>query len=297
MTTLAPVLDKGHLKGHFFEGARWHEGRLWVSDFFGHRVVSTDTRGDVTIEAVVDNQPSGLGWLPSGELLVVSMLDRKLLRRESTGALTEVADVSVQARGSEANDMVVDAHGGAYISVLGFNPYIGEPISRAPLIRVDPDGSVAVVAEDLNMPNGLAILDGEVLVVAETLGNRLSAFDIEADGSLGSRRDWATFGPRRSSDDLMVAMGEMRVGADGIVADSQRGVWVADSLHNRAIRVEEGGAVTDEISTGEFGCYSCALGGAQGKTLFLCVAPDFSAELRSAAAESHVMAAAVDVPG
>jgi sugar lactone lactonase YvrE len=94
----------------------------------------------------------------------------------------------------------------------------------------------------------------------------------------------------------MAAMGEMRVGADGIVADSQGGVWVADSLHNRAIRVEEGGAVTDEVSTGEFGCYSCALGGAQGDTLFLCVAPDFSAELRSAAAESHVVTVAVDVP-
>ena len=292
MTTLAPVLDKGH----FFEGARWREGRLWVSDFFGHRVISTDTRGEVTIEALVDNQPSGLGWLPDGELLVVSMLNQKLLRRQSTDTMVEVADISVQAGGSQANDMVVDAHGRAYISVLGFNPYVGEPISRAPLIRVDPDGSVVVVAEGLDMPNGLAILDGSVLVVAETLGNRLSAFDIEPDGSLGPRRDWAIFGPPRSTDDLMVAMGEMRVGADGIVADSQGGVWVADGLHNRALRVE-GGAVTAEISTGEFGCYSCALGGAQGKTLFLCVAPDFSAELRSAAAESHVLAVAVDVPG
>lgn len=292
MTTLSPVLDKGH----FFEGARWHDDRLWVSDFFGHQVVSLDLKGDVTVEAVVDNQPSGLGWLPSGELLVVSMLDRKLLRRESTGAVVQLADVSVEARGSQANDMVVDANGRAYISVLGFDPYVGESISSAPLIRVDPDGSVVIVAEDLNMPNGLAILGGNVLVVSETLGNRLSAFDIRADGSLGARRDWATFGPPRSTDDLMAAMGEMRVGADGIVADSQGGVWVADGLYNRAIRVEEGGTVTDEVSTGEFGCYSCALGGVEGKTLFLCIAPDFSAELRSAAAESHVVAVAVDVP-
>jgi sugar lactone lactonase YvrE len=219
MTTLSPVLDKGY----FFEGARWHDGRLWVSDFFGHEVVSADTRGEVTIEAVVDNQPSGLGWLPSGELLVVSMLDKKLLRRESTGTLVEVADISVEARDSQANDMVVDANGRAYISALGFNPYVGEPISRAPLIRVDPDGAVTVVAVDLDMPNGLAILGGNVVVVAETLGNRLSAFDIGADGSLGARRDWAVFGPARSTDDLLVAMGEMRVGADGIVADSQAG--------------------------------------------------------------------------
>jgi sugar lactone lactonase YvrE len=292
MTTLSTVLDKGH----FFEGARWHDGRLWVSDFFGHQVVSTDTRDEVTLEAVVDSQPSGLGWLPGGELLVVSMLDKKLLRREPAGTLVEVADISAEARGSQANDMVVDGSGRAYISVLGFDPYVGQPISRAPLIRVDPDGAVAVVAEDLEMPNGLAILDGDVLVVAETLGNRLSAFDIRADGSLGARRDWAVFGPPRSTDDLMTSMGEIRVGADGIVADSLGGVWVADSLHNRAVRVEEGGLVTDEVPTGDFGCYSCALGGAQGDTLFLCVAPDFSAELRSASTESHVVAAVVDVP-
>lgn len=289
MTVLSTILDNGH----FFEGARWHDGRLWVSDFFGHQVFSTDTRGAVDVEAVVDQQPSGLGWLPSGELLVVSMLDQKLLRREHSGALVDVADISAEARGSQANDMVVDADGRAYISVLGFNPYIAEPISPAPVIRVDPDGSTAIVADDLEMPNGMTILGGNVLIVAETLGNRLSAFDIGADGSLGPRRDWARFGPPRSTDDLMAAMGEVSVGADGIVADERNGIWVADSLHNRAIRVEEGGAVTDDISTGDFGCYSCTLGGDRGQTLYLCVAPDFSAELRSAAAEARVVA--VDV--
>jgi sugar lactone lactonase YvrE len=283
--------------GHFFEGPRWRDGRLFASDFFGHQVVSTDLSDDVRVEARVDNQPSGLGWTPDGRLLIVSMLDKKLLRREASGELVEVASLGEHSYGQQTNDMLVDSQGRAYISSIGFDPHVGENIQPAPLIRVDPDGSVHEAApREMFMPNGIALLPGNVLVVAETLGNRLTAFDVQADGSLANQRAWAEFGPRLDTDDLMAGMGQVVVGSDGIVADSEGAVWVADSLGNRVVRVAEGGQILQEISTGELGCYSCTLGGPEGRTLFLCVAPDFTPANRSAAAEAKVFAVEVDIP-
>lgn len=294
MSELEVVLEGGH----FYEGARWHEGRLWVSDFFGHQVVSTDTRGDVRTEAKVPTQPSGLGWLPDGRLLIVSMLDQTILRREASGELTVVADGSTLTGGQQLNDMVVDRAGRAFVSSLGFNPHVGDPIATGPLLRVDPDGSISVAASDLHMPNGLTILagpDGDVLVVAETLGNRLSAFDIGADGALSARRDWARFGAPRTTDDLMGAMGELSALPDGLASDAEGAVWFADALRGMAVRVAAGGEVLQEIPTGN-GTFSVALGGDDGHTLFLCVAPDFSPGPRTEKAEAKVLATRVDVP-
>ena len=282
--------------GHFFEGARWHRDRLWVSDFFAHRVCSTDTLGDVRTEAKVLTQPSGLGWLPDGRLLVVSMLDQTLLRREHWGELTVVARLSDQVDGNQLNDMAVDERGRAYLTSLGFDPHGGDPIAPAPLCRVDPDGTVTVVARDLAMPNGIAVLPGGVLVVAETLGNRLTGFDIAEDGSLTNRRDWAEFGPRPGTTDVGEALGRLAVMPDGIAVDSLGGIWVADFPRARVIRVVEGGEITDEVSTGGLPSFSCALGGAAGTTLFICVAPNFSPGRCSAAADSMVLATEVTVP-
>ena len=179
-------------KYSFLEGPRWREGRIWVSDFYTHQVVSARGDGsDVRVEAEVPTQPSGLGWLPDGRLLIVSMRDDRILRREADGTLVEHADLSAHC-GGHLNDMYVDDQGRAYAGNFGFDLMGGGTPSTAPLVRADPDGTVTVVAEDLWFPNGMVRI-GDVLTVNETMGNRISAFDVAADGSLGPRRDFAVF--------------------------------------------------------------------------------------------------------
>jgi sugar lactone lactonase YvrE len=163
--------------GHFYEGPRWHEGRLWVSDFYGHQVLSATEDGDTRPEAVVPNQPSGLGWLPDGRLLIASMLDQLILRREPSGELVEHADLSSYTGGHLINDMWVDTDGVAYVSTFSFNPFAGDRLRTAPVVMVRPDGSSAIAATDFYVPNGIVTLPGSVIVVAETMGQRLTAFD------------------------------------------------------------------------------------------------------------------------
>lgn len=175
----------------YLEGPRWHEGRIWFSDFYTHRVVSAREDGsDQRVEAIVEQQPSGLGWLPDGRLLVVSMRDRKLLRREDDGTLAVHADLGSYATG-HLNDMVVDGQGRTYVGNFGFDLMGGAPIEPTTLHRVDPDGTVTEVATDLWFPNGSVITADGVLLVNETFGNRVSAFDLTADGELTNRRVWA----------------------------------------------------------------------------------------------------------
>ena len=176
---------------NYLECPRWHDGRIWVADFYRHEVLSACEDGsDLRVEVTVPQQPSGLGWLPDGRLLVVSMRDRLLLRREPDGTLAVHADLGEHVTG-HPNDMVVDAHGRAYLGNFGFDLMAGAPLAATHLLRVDPDGSVTQVADDLWFPNGSVITDGGVLLVDETFGNRVSAFDIAADGSLTNRRVWA----------------------------------------------------------------------------------------------------------
>jgi sugar lactone lactonase YvrE len=183
----------------YLECPRWHEGRIWAADFYTYRVVSAAEDGsDLRVEAEVPQQPSGIGWLPDGRLLVVSMRDRKLLRREADGSLVEHADLAPYVTG-HPNDMVVDAEGRAYVGNFGFDLMAGAPIAPTVLLRVDPDGSVTQVADDLWFPNGSVITDDGVLLVDETFGNRVTGFDIAADGSLrtaGSGRSSASCPPR-----------------------------------------------------------------------------------------------------
>jgi sugar lactone lactonase YvrE len=292
MSDLAVVVEKYS----FLEGPRWHDGRIWVSDFYTHQVVSADEHGgDLRVEAQVPAQPSGLGWLPDGRLLIVSMRDHRLLRREPDSALSVHADVSSHA-GGLLNDMVVDSRGRTWVGNFGFDLMAGAPIAPAPLVRVDPDGSSTVASEPLHFPNG-AVITGNTMIVNETFGHRISAFEIDADGGLSERRDWASFGPVPATTDVGEALGQLSVAPDGMCLDAEGAVWIADALGNRALRVREGGEVLQEISTGDTGVYALALGGADGRTLYLCTAPGFAEHERRHSREAKLLAARVDVPG
>ena len=279
----------------YTECPRWHEGRLWFADFYTHQVVSARADGsEVRVEAEVPQQPSGLGWLPDGRLLVVSMRDSKLLRREKSGDLVEHADLAPYATG-HPNDMVVDEQGRAYVGNFGFDLMAGAPIASATLVRVDPDGRVTEVAEELLFPNGSAITPDGTLVVSETFGNRIAAFDIADDGALRNRRAWATFGAVPDTTAVGEALPQLAVAPDGLCLDAEGAVWAADALNGRAIRVREGGEIVDEV-TCDSGVFACMLGGDDGRTLFLSAAPDFDEHARSAAREARVLAVHVDVP-
>ncbi|HUZ44461.1 MAG TPA: SMP-30/gluconolactonase/LRE family protein [Acidimicrobiales bacterium] len=242
----------------FAEGPRWHEGSLWFSDMHAGVVLRCDvTSGAIEEVARVEKQPSGLGWDAEGRLLVVSMVDRRLLRVGAAGRLEEVADLSGLAA-FHCNDMVVDAAGRAYIGNFGFDFRAGAAPVGAVLARVDPDGSVSVAAEGLMFPNGTVISpDGRTLIIGETFAARLTAFDIAPDGSLSGRRLWAQMPPGAVPD--------------GICLDAEGAVWVASPTSKDVIRVAEGGEVLARIDTGR-DAYACMLGGAEDRTLFICTA-------------------------
>ncbi len=241
----------------FSEGPRWHDGRLYYSDFYRHVVEAVDLEGNVEKIADVPTQSSGLGWLPDGRMLIVSMLDRKLLRRELDGTLVEHADLNDIATW-HCNDMVVDAKGRAYVGNFGFDyDAPGATPVHADLAFVDVDGTVSVAAKGLQFPNGTVITpDGKTMIIGETFGRQLTAFDIAEDGRLGNRRCWANIDPHFP---------------DGICLDAENGVWVADPAQNSVIRVEEGGNITHTIDPGR-AAFACMLGVEDGKRLFICTA-------------------------
>lgn len=265
----------------FVEGPRWHEGRLFVSDMGAKQVLTVGLDGHVEEVCAVDGRPSGIGWLPDGRMLVVSMNDRRIVRLEPDGTLVEHADVSGLVS-APCNDMVVDGRGNAYVGNPGFdmrNP--PSPLPAAELVLVRPDGSARVVDRSVVFPNGPAVTpDGRTLIVAETMGRRLSAFDIAEDGTLSNRRVYAEL-PGRAPD--------------GIALDAEGAVWVADAEGGACVRVREGGEITDVVDTGR-GCFACALGGPDRRTLFLLTGDGFTGEAirrRGGAIET----VEVDVPG
>jgi sugar lactone lactonase YvrE len=279
----------------FTEGPRWHDGRLLVSDFYTRRVLAIGMDGSAATIADVPDQPSGLGFMPDGRLLIVSMRDRKVLRRELDGTIVEHADLSALAPW-HLNDMLVDGDGRAWVGNFGFDLMAGDPSTTTVLIRVETDGTASVAADGLAFPNGMALTpDGTTLIVAESLNNRLSAFDL-ADGKLGERRTWASFGEPPTTTDVAEALAEVEVAPDGICMDADGAVWVADAAHPRLIRVVEGGEIVDERPSGGDILYACMLGGDDGRTLFACAAPTSHEHEASTNHRAAVLFTTVDVP-
>jgi sugar lactone lactonase YvrE len=264
----------------FAEGPRWREGKLWFSDMHDQRVKTVDLAGRCQEVVRVANDPSGLGWLPDGRLLVVSMRDRRLLRLDSDG-LHEVADLSKVAP-FHCNDMVTDAHGRSYVGNFGFDFTTGEKPRPTTLALVTPEGRVRVVAEDLSFPNGTVITpDGRTLIVGESFGSRLTAFDIAEDGSLSNRRVWAQL-------DKAVP--------DGICLDAEGAIWAASPMSNEVIRVREGGQVTERIRVATQ-AIACMLGGPKRTTLFVCTSESLQAEDCRAKRSAKIEVVEVSVPG
>ena len=244
----------------FGEGPRWHEEKFYFSDFYSHKVFSLDMEGNSEVIVEVPAQPSGLGWMPDGTMLIVSMKDKKLLSFNKN-TLSEVADLSNLA-GFHCNDMVVDDQGNAYIGNFGFNTYSGEEIRPANLILVRPGEDPCLAADDLLFPNGTVITpDGKTLIVGETYAARLTAFDINQDATLSNRRVWADFTLDADEGDIPLP--------DGMCLDAEGAIWVASPSTAEVIRVREGGLILDRISV-ETNAYACMLGGDDLKTLFIC---------------------------
>jgi sugar lactone lactonase YvrE len=279
----------------FPESPRWRDERLYFSDQHAHRVVAVDMEGRVETIAHVPEKPSGLGFLPDGSLLIVSMQHRKILRRGLDGLLAEYADLSSLAPW-HCNDMLVDGAGRAWVGNFGFDLHGGAPACTTVLICVEPDGTARVVAEGLGFPNGTVLTpDGRMLIVAESMMNRLSAFDVRS-GSLGKRRTWAAFGDPPASTNVSEFLGRVEVAPDGICLDAEGAVWVADAMHGRLLRVVEGGRILEELDTGVAGAFACMLGGEDGRTLFACVAPTFNEAEASAHHRASILMTKVSVP-
>lgn len=283
--------------GAFFEGPRWQAGRWWVSDFYRHTVSTVTPGGVEAVELEVEQQPSGLGWMPDGSLLVVSMRDRRILRQSPDGEVVLHADLSDQAAG-HLNDMVVDSEGRAWVGNFGFDLMGGADPRPTGLARVDPDGAVTTVAEGLLFPNGLVVTpDGLTLIVGETLGCRYTAFSIADDGSLRDRRTWAQLAPSPMLGSFEETLPEVLVGPDGCCLDAEGHLWVADAIGARCIRVAPGGDIVEEVAAPEgLGIFACMLGGDDGRTLLLCAAPDFHEEERRTAREAVLLTTTVDAP-
>lgn len=272
----------------FAEGPRWHQGKLWFSDFFDHAVKTVDLDGTVETMVVLDDQPSGLGWLPDGRMLIVSMHQRAVLRMEYD-ALVVHADLSHIAT-FHCNDMLVDSIGRAYVGNFGFDldaaitggDFAGAlaTYDGAALALVDTNCHTHTVATGLKFPNGMALTpDGGTLIVAESLGRRLTAFDVGIDGTLTNQRVWA----------------ELDATPDGICLDADGAVWVADAGAPQCVRVAEGGAVLDTVTTSRK-AYACMLGGADGRTLFIATATESLAAIASRHRDACIEVANVGVP-
>ena len=264
----------------FGEGPRWHQGKLWYSDFYVHQVRTADESGKTETIVEVPGRPSGLGWRPDGTMLIVSMTDKRLMRF-ADGRLSVEAELGSIATGL-CNDMIVDAKGRAYVGNFGFDRHAGEKQRPAVLARVNPDGSVHRAADDLAFPNGTVITpDGKTMIIGETMAKRLTAFDIAVDGTLSNRRVWAE---------------TANCNPDGICLDAEGGIWVTGAFTHHMVRVLEGGRVTHDLDLGERAAYACMLGGRDRRTLYVITntgsGPDIAKKR-----DGRIETMRVDVPG
>jgi sugar lactone lactonase YvrE len=261
------------------EAPRWHEGRLYFSDWSAGEVLAVDAEGHTQVVARVNSLPLCSAWLPDGRLLIVSSADGLLLRREPDGSLVTHAELE----GPGWNDIVVDGRGNAYVNSVGFDMAAGEAARPGHVVLASADGRVRRVAEDLAFPNGMAVTaDNATLVVAESHGMRLTAFDVGGDGDLTGRRVFAELGEDPP---------------DGICVDAEGAVWYATVPGRRCVRVAEGGGVLQTVQL-DRGGFACALGGPDRRTLFVTAAewrPDLPELVPAGSGQVH--ATRVTVPG
>lgn len=238
----------------FGESPRWHDGRLWLCDWGAEELLAVDLDGKSELICRVPSFPFCIDWLPDGRLLIVSARERAVLTMRDDRSLATYADLSGLAERPPGNEIVTDGHGNAYVNGAGFDMMAGEAPAPGMVALVRPDGTATKVADGIAFPNGMAITpDGQTLIVADSYGGQLVAFDIGVDGSLTNRRTWAEVG-----DGV----------PDGICLDAEGACWYADVPNQRCSRVREGGEVLDEIEL-DRGCFACMLGGEEGRTLFM----------------------------
>ena len=238
----------------FGEQPRWHEDRLWFSDWGTREVIAVDLEGDSEVVLRGPSFPLCVDWLPDGRLLVVSAREGLLLRREPDGSLVTHGDLTRVSDPPAGNELVVDGRGNAYVNGGGFDLMAGEDFAPGIVALVAPDGSAREVADGIAFPNGMLVTpDDSTLIVAESYAKRLTAFDVAADGGLSNRRVWADL------DDGV---------PDGICLDAEGAVWYGDVPNKRCVRVREGGEVLQTIEL-DRGCFACALGGPDRRMLFM----------------------------
>jgi sugar lactone lactonase YvrE len=237
----------------FGESPRWHDGRLWLCDWGAHEIVAVDLDGTRELVAELPSFPFSIDWLPDGRLVVVA--DGALFVEEDGAMLPWLSLTDLSDR--PWNEIVVDGRGNTFLNGIGFDLMAGEKPGPGLIAVVTPDGSVRQVAGGLAFPNGMVVTpDSTTLVVAESYAARLTAFDIEPDGSLVNRRVWADLGD---------------AAPDGLCLDEDGAIWYADVPHRRCVRVREGGEVLQTVQL-DRGCFACALGGDDRRTLLMLAA-------------------------
>lgn len=265
----------------FIEAPRWRGEHLWFSDMHDETVYRLKPGEALQAIATVPHSPSGLGWLPNGDLLISSMADRKIMRLSADGELGEHADVSHIAK-FHINDMITDSRGRAWVGNFGFLFGQGGSPRATKLARIDPDGSTHIAADDLMFPNGMVVTpDGRTLIVAETFAHKLTAFDVAESGDLSNRRDWANL---------------EGLNPDGICLDQSGAIWIASPTDHAFLRVREGGEILQRIPIGRQ-AIACTLGGADGRTLFMCSSRAVTREACRAKNSAQIATIRVDVAG
>jgi sugar lactone lactonase YvrE len=265
----------------FGESPRWHEGRLWFSDWGAEELIAVDLAGSSEVMLHVQSFPFCIDWLPDGRLLIVHSRDRLLLRREPDGTLVTHADLGSLSDGSW-NEIVVDGRGNAYVNGAGFDLMAGEEFAPGIIALVTPDGSARQVADGIAFPNGMAVTpDNSTLIVAESYASRLTAFDIAADGSLSNRRVWADVEGDHP---------------DGICLDAEGAAWYADVGNKHCVRVREGGEMLQTIEF-DCGCFACMLGGADRRTLFVVAREWYGMDVSKGMGTGQVLTVGAPAPG
>ena len=289
----------------FLEGPRWHNGALYFSDFYDRAVYRLEADDSVTTICELPDFVSGLGFMPGGDLLYVSVTEHKLYRRGTDGSVTEHADMNALVS-HNCNDMLVDEQGRAYVGNFGFDVpptktvgelEPGQQIRSTSILMATPEGSVSVAGSGLIFPNGMArTRDRRTLLVAETWRARVTAFDIADDGTLSGQRAWADFAGRDLGS-VAEALDSGLVLPDGMAMDCEGALWIADAGGTAVVRVAEGGKVLERISTPGLTSFAVAFGGHDLKTLYMLAGPPFYTHDPLAEKASVLLAARVGVAG